>query len=304
MKLDQQLFGATFQNPILLASGTCGYGEELDGCIDIDELGGFVTKAVTLLPRAGNAPLRVTEFAGGMLNSVGLANVGLAAFKAEKLPWLKQRLRRAQVLVNVAGFNVGEFAELVEALDEGPGFLGFELNLSCPNVKEGVVYATRADLITDVVQRARSMTRKPLVAKLAPNVPDIGLMAEAAVAAGADAVSLINTMPGLLFDLDSRKAVLGGGTGGVSGAALLPIGVYAVRQARKRIAAPIIAAGGVRTAGDALQYVLAGASLVQIGTASFADPRTALRVISELGSLGARLGAARLEDLLGTGQLN
>jgi dihydroorotate dehydrogenase (NAD+) catalytic subunit len=304
MKLDQQLFGATFQNPILLASGTCGYGEELDGCIDIDALGGLVTKAVTVLPRTGNAPLRVTEFAGGMLNSVGLANVGLEAFKTEKLPWLARRLRRARVLVNVAGFNVGEFAQLVAALDDAPGFLGYELNLSCPNVKEGVVYATRADLITDAVQRARAATQKPLIAKLAPNVPDIGVMAEAAISAGADGVSLINTMPGLLFDLDSRKAVLGGGTGGVSGAALLPIGVNAVRQARQRIQAPIIAAGGVRSAADAMQYVLAGASLVQIGTASFADPRTALRVISELGPLGARLGAARLGDLLGTGQLN
>ena len=304
MRLDQTLFGTTFQNPILLASGTCGYGEELDGIIDIDELGGLVTKAVTLQPRMGNAPLRVTEFAGGMLNSVGLANVGLAAFKAEKLPWLASRLRRAQVFVNVAGFSIADFAELVAALDEDTGFLGYELNLSCPNVKDGVVYATRVDLITNVVQGARSLTRKPLIAKLAPNVPDIGLMAEAAVAAGADAVSLINTMPGLLFDLDSRKAVLGGGTGGVSGAALLPIGVYAVQQTRRRIQAPIIAAGGVQSARDALQYVLAGASLVQIGTASFANPRTALRVISELGPLGARLGAARLADLLGTGQLN
>ncbi len=304
MKLDQQLFGATFQNPILLASGTCGYGEELDGCIDIDALGGLVTKAVTLLPREGNAPLRVTEFSGGMLNSVGLANVGLDAFKSEKLPWLARRLRRAQVLVNVAGFNVAEFGQLVEALNDSPGFLGFELNLSCPNVREGVVYATRADLITEAVQRARALTSKPLIAKLAPNVPDVGLMAEAAVSAGADGVSLINTMPGLLFDLDSRKPVLGGGTGGVSGAALLPIGVYAVRQARRRIQAPIVAAGGVRSAADAMQYILAGANLVQIGTASFADPRSGLRVISELGPLGARLGAARMEDLVSTGQLN
>jgi dihydroorotate dehydrogenase (NAD+) catalytic subunit len=304
MKLDQRLFGATFQNPVLLASGTCGYGEELDGCIDIDALGGLVTKAVTLLPRDGNAPARVAEFAAGMLNSVGLANVGLAAFKAEKLPWLANRLRHAQLLVNVAGFNTGEFAELVGALSDSPGFLGFELNLSCPNVKEGVVYATRAELITEVVQRARALTDKPLIAKLAPNVPDIGIMAEAAVAAGADGVSLINTMPGLLFDLESRKPVLGHGTGGLSGPALLPIGVYAVRQARRRIQAPILAAGGVRSAADALQYILAGANLVQIGTASFADPRTGLRVIAELGPLGARLGAARIEDLIATGQLN
>ena len=304
MKLDQRLFGATFQNPVLLASGTCGYGEELDGCIDIDALGGLVTKAVTLLPRDGNAPVRVAEFAAGMLNSVGLANVGLAAFKAEKLPWLANRLRRAQVLVNVAGFNTGEFAELVGALSDSPGFLGFELNLSCPNVKEGVVYATRAELITEVVQRARALTDKPLIAKLAPNVPDIGTMAEAAVAAGADGVSLINTMPGLLFDLESRKPLLGHGTGGLSGPALLPIGVYAVRQARRRVRVPILAAGGVRSAADALQYILAGANLVQIGTASFADPRTGLRVISELGPLGARLGAARIEDLIATGQLN
>ncbi|HSL69194.1 MAG TPA: dihydroorotate dehydrogenase, partial [Longimicrobiales bacterium] len=300
----QQLFGVTFQNPVLLASGTCGYGEELDGCFDIDRLGGLVTKAVTANPRAGNAAPRVAEYAAGMLNSVGLANVGLAAFRSEKLPWLQQRLSRARVLVNVAGFQVEEFAELVAALDDTRGFLGYELNLSCPNVKDGVVYATREDLIGRAVERARAATRKPLIAKLAPNVPDVGRMAEVAVAAGADAVTLINTMPGLLFDLRSRHPVLGAGSGGVSGAALLPIGVHAVQQARRRVQVPIIGAGGIRTAEDALQYFFAGAALVQIGTASFADPRTALRVISDLERLGTQLGAAQVAELVGAGQQN
>jgi len=170
-------------------------------------------------------------------------------------------------------------------------------------VKDGSMFSTREDLLAAVVQRVRTLTQRPIIAKLAPNVPDIGRMAEVAVAAGADALSLINTMPGLLFDLETRSPVLGAGSGGVSGPALLPIGVHAVRQARSRVSVPIIGAGGVATAADALQYVLAGASLVQVGTATFANPRTVTRVIADLKSLGAHLGAARISDLIGSGRI-
>jgi dihydroorotate dehydrogenase (NAD+) catalytic subunit len=192
----------------------------------------------------------------------------------------------------------------VEALEPHDGFLGYELNLSCPNVKDGALFSTREDLLGQVVEHARALTRRPPIAKLAPNVPDVGRLAEVAVAAGADGLTLINTVPGLLFDLHTRKPVLGAGAGGTSGAAILPMGVHAVRQARQRVNVPIIGAGGIRSAEDALQYVFAGASLIQIGTANFADPRTGLRVISELSRVGARLGATRISELVGVGQLN
>jgi dihydroorotate dehydrogenase (NAD+) catalytic subunit len=305
MNLAQTVFGAHFQNPVMLASGTCGYGEELDGFLDIDQLGGLVTKAVTVEAREGNAAPRVAEFAAGMLNSVGLANVGMAEARTKKLPWLASRLRRAQVLVNVAGKTVEEYAEIVKELDDSPGFLGYELNVSCPNVKEGgAVFSAREDLLAEAVRAARRATRRPVIVKLAPNVADIGRMAEIAAAEGADGLSLINTFPGLLFDVRTRTAVLGAGTGGVSGPAVLPMGVHAVWQARRRVAIPIIGLGGIRTSDDALQYIFAGASLVQIGTASFADPRTAQRVLSGLRSYGDALRISEIRELVGSGSVD
>jgi dihydroorotate dehydrogenase (NAD+) catalytic subunit len=304
MRLDQTVFGTTFQNPVLLASGTCGYGEELDHLFDIDRMGGLVTKAVTVEPRNGNPSPRVAEFSAGMLNSIGLANVGLDSFREEKLPWLKQRLKQARVLINVAGKSADEFARIVEALDGTAGFIGYELNLSCPNVADGSLFSTREDLLVAVMKRVRPLTGRPLVAKLAPNVPDIGRLSAAAVDAGADGLTLVNTAPALLFDLASRRPVLGAGAGGMSGAALLPIGVHAVSQARRRVTVPIIGAGGIQTAEDAMQYFFAGASLVAVGTATFADPRAGLRVISDLSRLGERLGATRISELVGAGQLN
>jgi dihydroorotate dehydrogenase (NAD+) catalytic subunit len=305
LKLEQKLFGVTFQNPVLLASGTCGYGEEMQGFLNLDALGGLVIKAVTVEERHGNASPRVIEFEAGMLNSIGLANVGVAAVKGEKLPWLTKQLSRAHVLVNVAGKTVQEFADLIRELDDLTGFLGYELNVSCPNVKEGGTYfSSRADLLADAVRSARAATKRPLVVKLAPNVPDIGGMAEVAVNEGADGLTLINTFPGLLFDLKTRKARLGAGTGGVSGPAILPMGVHAVYQASQRVKVPLIGVGGIRTADDALQYFLAGASLIQIGTASFADPRAAQRVLSELQDRVAALGVSHLSELIGTGRLS
>ncbi|MBI4408929.1 MAG: dihydroorotate dehydrogenase [Gemmatimonadetes bacterium] len=305
MQLGQEVFGVAFQNPVLLASGTCGYGQELDGLLDLDALGGLVTKAVTPEPRDGNPALRAAEFEAGMLNSIGLANVGLDRFRAEKLPWLAARLRRARVLVNVAGRSVEEYMRVVAALDGETGFLGYELNVSCPNVKEGgVLFSTRADQLEAVVRAARAATKRPLVVKLSPHVPDIGRMAEIAVGAGADGLTLINTFPGLLFDIDSRAPVLGAGIGGVSGAAVLPMGVYAVWQARRRVDVPILGVGGIRSAEDAVQYFLAGASLVQIGTASFANPRTAERVLKGLAAYGRRHGLEDIRELVGAGGMD
>jgi dihydroorotate dehydrogenase (NAD+) catalytic subunit len=304
VNLSQTVFGATFHSPVLLASGTCGYGEELDALFDIDQLGGLVIKAVTLEPRAGNAAPRVAEFPAGMLNSIGLANAGVDAVRNEKLPWLNQRLTRARVLVNVAGSTVDEYAQIIERLDGAEGFLGFELNVSCPNVERGgAIFSTREDLLGEAVRAARAATKRPLIVKLAPNVPDIGRMAEVAVAAGADGLSLINTFPGLLFDPTTRKAVLGAGTGGTSGPAILPMGVHAVWQARQRVSVPILGVGGIRTGKDALQYLFAGASLVQVGTASFADPRAGLRVITGLKRWAARNGVDNIQALVASGRV-
>ncbi len=303
MNLEQQLFGVTFKNPVLLASGTCGYGEEMQGFFDINELGGLVLKAVTVEPRAGNPSPRVIEYGAGMLNSVGLANVGLEEVKQSKLPWLAQHAAGTHVFVNVAGRSVEEFAQIIDSLETNPGFLGYELNVSCPNVKEGGTYfSSRADLLAGVVRAARRATGRPLLVKLAPNVPDIGALAEVAVSEGADGLTLINTFPGLLFDLKTRRARLGAGTGGVSGPAILPMGVHAVYQARRRVRVPLVGVGGIRTADDALQYFLAGASLIQVGTASFADPRAAYRVLSNLKN-GRGGGAAHIAELIGSGRV-
>lgn len=304
MRLAQTVFGVDFQNPVLLASGTCGYGAELDGFFDIDHLGGLVIKAVTADVRPGNPAPRVAEFSAGMINSVGLANPGPAVVRAEKLPWLARRLTKARVLVNVAGRSADEYSEIIRFLDDAAGFHAYELNVSCPNVKEGgAIIATREDLLADAVRAARSATKRPMSVKLAPNVPDIGRMAEICVAEGADALTLVNTMPGLLFDTATRAPVLGAGSGGVSGPGLLPIGVHAVARARQRVAVPIIGVGGIKTGEDAVQYLLAGASLIQIGTASFADPRAAERVLNSLTGWGATHGIGSVTELVGSGLL-
>ncbi|MEX0906982.1 MAG: dihydroorotate dehydrogenase [Gemmatimonadota bacterium] len=237
-----------------------------------------------------------------MMNSVGLANPGPDVVLAEKLPWLAARMRRGRVLVNVAGRSAAEYGEIISRLDAADGFHAYELNVSCPNVKEGgAIIATREDLLADAVRAARAATRRPLVVKLAPNVPDIGRMAELCVAEGADGLTLVNTMPGLLFDTGTRRPVLGAGTGGVSGTALLPIGVHAVWQARRRVSVPIIGVGGIRAAEDAVQYLLAGASLIQVGTASFSDPRAALRVLSGLERWGTAHHITSITEIVGSG---
>jgi len=280
--LARTILGITFQNPVLLASGTAGFGQELDGVVDLDALGGIVTKAVSVEPRAGNAPPRVTEFPGGMMNSVGLANPGLARVKAQEIPWLAQRLRRTRVLVNVVGFREEEYAEVVGGLEASPGIAGWELNLSCPNTaKGGLEFGADPDAVTRIVRRVRAATRRPVFAKLSPALPDIAGLAVVARDAGADGITVVNTMPGLLFR--GARPRLGHGNGGVSGPALLPIGVLAAARVVERTGGmPVIGVGGIRTAEDARQYLRVGASLVAIGTAGMADPRLPERVVSGL----------------------
>jgi len=272
-----QLFGTTFQNPILLAAGTAGFGRELDHVIDLDLLGGIVTKAVTPEPRQGHPALRVAEFRGGMLNAVGLANPGLEAVVEHELPWLAQRLRRARIIVNVAGATVADYAGVVERLTPIDAITAFEINASCPNTSAGgLEFGAEPGCLAELVGACRRVSTRPLTVKLSPVLPDIPAMARVARDAGAEAVTVVNTMPGLL---DKR---LGNGSGGLSGPALLPIGVLATRRVREQVGMPVIGVGGVRSVSDAREYLGAGASLVAIGTAALADPRLPVRIAREL----------------------
>jgi dihydroorotate dehydrogenase (NAD+) catalytic subunit len=281
--LSRELFGRHFQNPILLAAGTAGFGRELDGIIDLDQLGGIVTKAVSVQPRHGNPPPRVAEFPGGMLNSVGLANPGLERVRSDHLPWLVGRLRRALILVNVVGFTIEEYGEVVRRLDAVPGLAGFELNLSCPNTSAGgIEFGADAGCVQRIVSTCRARTKLPLIAKLSPLLPDIGGIAVAARDAGADAVTAVNTLPGMLWHSDGG-ARLGQGNGGISGPALLPLGVLAVARILDRTGGmPVIGVGGVRSAEDVRQYLRAGASLVALGTGAMADPRLPEKIVRDL----------------------
>ena len=283
--LARTVFGQSFQNPLLLAAGTAGFGRELDGVMDLDALGGIVTKAVSLAPREGNRAPRVAEFRGGMLNSVGLANPGVAVARDLALPWLAKRLHRARILVNVVGFVETEYADVIQGLDGCEGIAAYEVNLSCPNTAAGgVEFGADADAVARVVARCRAVTRRALVAKLSPALADIPSIAEAAVGAGADAISVVNTMPGYLFDHGATPR-LGNGNGGVSGPALLPVGLLAVRRVKERVPdTEVIGVGGVRSAADVRQYLRAGASLVAVGTAQLADPRLPERIIRGLES--------------------
>ena len=285
--LARSVFGQTFPNPVLLAAGTAGFGREVAGVIDLERLGGLITKAVSREPRTGNRAPRVAEYPFGMLNSVGLANPGLALVREEQLPWLALHLRQPRILVNVVGFEPGHFAEVVAGLDEFACITAFEINLSCPNTSAGgLEFGAEPETAARVLELCRARTRKPLVAKLSPALPDIAGMALAVRAAGADGVSVVNTMPGYLAD-EAGRPRLGNGNGGVSGPALLPTGVLAVRRIMDRSGGmPVIGMGGIRSGADARQYLRAGAALVAIGTAALADPRVPERVVADLEAHG------------------
>lgn len=273
-----EVFGTTFQNPILLAAGTAGFGRELAGIVDLETLGGLVTKSVSPEPRIGNPPPRVAEFPGGMLNSVGLANPGLDAVERDELPWLETTLRRARVLVSVVGNTVEDYVTVVRRLTDRPIVTAFELNLSCPNTdRGGEHFGANERVLADLVARCRAVASRPLVVKLAPTLADIARSACVAGEAGADGFSLVNTMPGMLFREGDTSPVpafrLGAGNGGVSGPPLLPVGILATRRVREATGLPVIGVGGVRSVGDVRAYLAAGASLVGVGTAALAEPR-------------------------------
>ena len=293
--------GLQFQNPIVLASGTAAFGRALAGVIDLDALGGIVTKAVSLEPRHGNAAPRVAEFEGGMLNAIGLANPGVEVVKRDDLPWLAAHVKRVRVIVNVVGSRTEDFAEVVRRLDECAIISAFELNVSCPNVRAGgIEFSADSASLTAVVTGARAATSRPLFVKLSPVLADIGATASLAADAGADGITVINTLPGLVVDVQSRRPRIGFGTGGTSGPGLLPVGVLATHRVRRAVSLPVIGVGGVASAMDALQYMIAGASLVGVGTASLRDPRTPERIVRDLGRWCDANGVSAIQDIVGT----
>ncbi|HEX4932226.1 MAG TPA: dihydroorotate dehydrogenase [Gemmatimonadaceae bacterium] len=289
------------QNPVFLAAGTAAYGDELDEVTRLEALGGIVTKAVSLDVRKGAPAPRVAEFPGGMINAIGLANPGVEAVRQEHLPWLARSLTRARVLVNVVGNAIDDFARVIERLDDASGKDGYELNVSCPNVKAGgMEFGADPAALSEVVRRARAATAAPIFVKLSPTLPDIAAAARTALDAGATGLTLVNTMPGLVIDLERRRPALGFGSGGVSGPGLLPIGVLATWKVWKATRAPILGVGGITTAEDALQYLMAGASAVAIGTAGLRDPRQPGRVVRGLEAWCRRHGVRALAEVSGS----
>ena len=291
--------GVELRNPVLLASGTCNYGQELLPLTDFTRLGGLVTKTITPQPRGGNAPQRIIETPAGMLNSIGLQNPGLEDFIDDKWDFLAGL--DAQIVVNIAGFAVDEFALMAERLEALAGIAALEVNISCPNVEEGGdSFANRPETAAAVIAAVRAMTRRPIIAKLSPNVTDITAIACAVVEAGADAVSLINTLIGMAIDIDRRKPVLGNTTGGLSGPAIKPVALAMVWKVAQAVAVPVMGIGGISSAQDALEFIVAGASAVQVGTASFANPNAGVEVVEGIRAYCQQRGIERVGALVGT----
>jgi dihydroorotate dehydrogenase (NAD+) catalytic subunit len=295
------LAGIRLQNPVVLAAGTAGYGEELTGVMDLERLGALVTKAVSPEPRRGAPSPRVAEFPGGMINAVGLANPGVEEVRLNQLPWLAAHLTSCRVLVNVVGYAVEDYAAVIQRLEEVGGKDGYELNVSCPNVKAGgMEFGQDPVALGELVRRARAATARPLFVKLSPTLPDVARAAGVALDAGATGITVVNTWPGLVVDIERRRPAVGFGTGGVSGPGLLPVGVLATWRVWSAHRVPIIGAGGVSSAADLLQYIIAGATAVAIGTAALRDPRVPERVVRDLGQWCSTHGVQDLSELRGS----
>ena len=266
-----------FKNRVLVASGTFGYGNEVKDLVDVNKLGGIITKSLSLKPRDGNPPRRIVETPSGMLNSIGLANIGVHAFIQDKLPYL--RTLDTAVIVNIAASSVQEYCDVLSLLEQEEGIDGFEINVSCPNVKEGGLnFGTNCAMTEEITARLRPLTTKPLIMKLTPNVTHVSEFARAVERAGADAVSLINTVIGMAVDIRTKKPKLSTVTGGLSGPAIKPIALAKVYEAAQAVKIPIIGIGGIQSAEDAVEFLLVGASAVQVGTMNFIDAGASVRI--------------------------
>jgi dihydroorotate dehydrogenase (NAD+) catalytic subunit len=286
------------KNPILVASGTFGYAREMAGVVDFARLGGIIPKTVTRQPRAGNAPPRTVETPCGMLNAIGLDNDGIEHFLHHHLPYL--RTLPTAVIANIAGENEDDFVEMAAMLGRAEGLAGVELNLSCPNVAGGIDFAIDPEVTRRVVARVRAVCPLPIAAKLTPNVTNIVPIARAAAEAGADALSLVNTFVGMAVDWRRRRPILGNVTGGLSGPAIKPLALRLVWQVARQVRVPIIGIGGIATSDDVMEFLIAGASAVQLGTVNFYDPTASMRVVEQLPEALTHLGIRSVRDVVGT----
>ena len=304
MNLRVNLAGIELETPLVIASGIYGYGQEYQALSAAEGAGGVVLKTVTVEPRAGNAPAcRTVETPSGMLNSIGLENVGLEAFLRDRLP--EARRLPVKVIVSIAGFTTEEFIQLAERLDQEPGIAALELNISCPNVeKGGLVFGCDPEAAAQVVAKCRQVTRLPLIPKLTPNVTDLVSIARACEKAGADALSLINTISGMAINIHTRRPRLGHDFGGLSGPAIRPAAVLRVLQVARAVELPVIGMGGIWDAEDALEFIIAGATAVAVGTALFFDPQRPRRIIEGLTAFLQEQGIANITELIGSVQLN
>lgn len=297
-RLAVQLNRLRLANPILVASGTVGYAREMQAYVRFDRLGGVIPKTITPQPRLGNPPPRTVETPSGLLNSIGLDNDGLEAFVEKHLGYLLGL--ETAVIANIAGRNIAEFAQMAARLGEIPQLAGLELNISCPNVSGGVDFGTDPQLAARVVEDVRAACDLPVIAKLTPNVTDITAVARAAAEAGADAVSLVNTFQGLAVDWRRRKPVLGAGLGGLSGPAIKPLALRAVWQVARAVDVPIIGIGGIAGIDDVLEFLVAGATAVQIGTANFYNPSVSVHLVEQLDEILRREGRQSIGEFVGT----
>jgi dihydroorotate dehydrogenase (NAD+) catalytic subunit len=297
--LSVKIGSLTLKNPVLVASGTFGYGQEASDLVDLNALGGLITKSISLKPRDGNPPNRIVELPAGMLNSIGLANVGVEAFVADKLPFLKAL--KTSIVVNVAGSSEEKFVAVVERLEQEDGIDAYELNFSCPNVKKGgLEFSQVPEVTTKVTKAVRNLTSRPLITKLTPNVTRIGDIALAAEAAGADAVSLINTLVGMAVDATTRRPKIRTTTGGYSGPAIKPVALAKVYEVASRVRIPIIGIGGIMNAQDALEFIITGASAIEVGTANYIEPSTGEKMVPELADYCRKHGFGSIKELTGS----
>ncbi|MCM2370836.1 dihydroorotate dehydrogenase [Aporhodopirellula aestuarii] len=285
-------------NPIMVASGTFGYAREMQEIVDLNRLGGILPKTITAEPRIGNAPWRTVETSAGLLNAIGLDNDGVDAFIEYHLPYLTSL--SAPIVVSVAGRTVEDFTNLASRVGQCQGVAAIELNLSCPNVSGGIDFGTNAESCQRVVASAREATEVPILAKLTPNVTSIADIARGAAEGGADAVCLTNTVLGMAVDWRKQRPILGNGMGGLSGPAIKPIALRCVHQVRQAVDIPIIGIGGIASLDDVMQFLVTGASAVQIGTANYYDPTLSMRLIDELPAALSELGATQISDIVGT----
>ncbi|KXK39385.1 MAG: Dihydroorotate dehydrogenase B (NAD(+)), catalytic subunit [bacterium] len=285
------------KNPVMPASGTFGYGEEFAPLFDLNELGAIVSKAVSLHPRPGNLPPRLVELKSSLLNSIGLQNPGAEGFLREKIPFLEGF--EPPLIVNVVGNGIEEYQEVVEKLDECPRVDGFEINLSCPNVKRGLEFGTTHSGVERITTALRQSTRKPLWVKLSPNVPDPADLGKAAEGAGADAIVAINTLGGMAVDIEKKRPILGAQFGGVSGPAVKPVALKIVWNLYKHLTIPVIGVGGIMNGRDAIEFLMAGATAVQVGTANFINPCAMIDILREIRSWMDSHEVGRLEELIG-----